>query len=139
MQLPHVIPVLPSLQGHTSRSILQTAELCLTSDSAVNDTRNSKGVHWCPHTQCITQARLELADSAKLDEMVLQGSEQGTRANAVMLDPADLGPPDVVLIGNGWSIPVHRCTHMRHAVATLAMFCVWCVYGSQCYMLCAAL
>ena len=41
--------------------------------------------------------------------MVLQGREEGSKTDAVMLDPADLGAPDLMLIGNGWSIPVHRC------------------------------
>lgn len=65
---------------------------------------------------------MELADSVKLDEMVLPGSED-PRADAVMLDPAELGPPDVVLIGNGWNIPVHRWDHMCHTSAMLASLC----------------
>ena len=75
---------------------------------------------WCSHTLCITHASLERADSVKLDEMVLQGTEEGSKADAVMLDPADLGPSDLTLIGNGWSIPVHRCNHICCPSAILA-------------------
>ena len=68
----------------------------------------------------LLQPMLEPADSVKLGEMVLQGAEEGSKAEAVMLDPADLGAPDLMLIGNGWSIPVHRCNHLCCTVAILA-------------------
>lgn len=60
------------------------------------------------------QARTLSVECVKLDEMVQQGSEKGPREDAVTLDPADLGAPDLMLMGNGWSIPVHRCSHMCH-------------------------
>lgn len=64
---------------------------------------------------------MEIADSVKLEEMVLQGAEKGSeKADPVILDPADLGPPDLTLIGNGWSIPVHRCNHICCTLAILA-------------------
>ncbi|KAL3143039.1 hypothetical protein ABBQ38_003315 [Trebouxia sp. C0009 RCD-2024] len=51
-------------------------------------------------------------DCVKLDEVALEGSGEGPRQDAVTLDPADLGAPDLLLMGNGWTIPVHRygCT-----------------------------
>ena len=71
------------------------------------------------HQLCTTQAWLESADRVKLDEMMLHGAEEGSKAEAVMLDPTDLGPPDLMLVGNGWSIPVHRCKHIPFYVCKL--------------------
>ncbi len=62
------------------------------------------------------------AESVKLDDMVLQGSEEMTN---VKLDLAELGPTDLVLVGNGWSIPVHRynkrCYNIRISSVTVSM------------------
>ena len=45
------------------------------------------------------------AESVAVDDM----AGQGPGAAPVALDLAELGPMDLVLLGNGWSIPVHRC------------------------------
>lgn len=42
-------------------------------------------------------------ESAAVDDMAVQGP-----GAAPALDLAELGPMDLVLLGNGWSIPVHR-------------------------------
>lgn len=36
-------------------------------------------------------------------------SASGGSAHAVRLNPEELGEPDCVLVGAGWTIPVHRC------------------------------
>ena len=47
------------------------------------------------------------AESAGPEEAALQGADRSSPA-PVKLDLAELGPPDLVMLGNGWSIPVHR-------------------------------
>lgn len=44
----------------------------------------------------------------KLDEVALQGTEGRERSPSPTLDPAELGPTDLLLVGGGWTIPVHR-------------------------------
>ena len=41
--------------------------------------------------------------------MQLPGSPAGGSQDRVKLDTSELGPPDMVLTGQGWSVPVHRC------------------------------
>ncbi|DBA99974.1 TPA: hypothetical protein ACH3X1_013846 [Trebouxia sp. C0004] len=43
------------------------------------------------------------SEPVRADDSILQGPEDN-----VKLELADLGPTDLVLMGNGWSIPVHR-------------------------------
>ena len=45
------------------------------------------------------------ADAVKVDDAVLQVPEENVD---VKLDKDSLGPEDLVLMGSGWSIPVHR-------------------------------
>ena len=45
------------------------------------------------------------ADAVKVDDMALQGPEENLN---VRLNKAELGPSDLMLMGSGWSIPVHR-------------------------------
>lgn len=59
------------------------------------------------------QARAMSVDCVKLDEVALQGSGKGSRQDAITLDPADLGAPDLILVGNSWTIPVHRYARIR--------------------------
>ena len=47
------------------------------------------------------------AEGAGPEEAALQGAERSSPA-PVRLDLAELGPPDLVMLGSGWSIPVHR-------------------------------
>ena len=75
---------------------------------------------YCSGLYTKAQARVVCAELVKLDEMVLQASEERSRADAVTLDPAELGAPDLVLLGNGWSIPVHRYAHMWHTANVVA-------------------
>ena len=42
-----------------------------------------------------------------MEEAAFQGPEPNSPA-PVKLEVADLGPPDLALVGNGFSIPVHR-------------------------------
>ena len=52
----------------------------------------------------------------KLDDMALQASEENNISSSsslglglgLGLQMAELGPTDLLLLGNGWSIPVHR-------------------------------
>lgn len=46
-------------------------------------------------------------ESAGPEEAALHGADCSSPA-PVKLDLAELGPPDLVMLGNGWSIPVHR-------------------------------
>ena len=66
--------------------------------------------HWVVH-----------ADSSKLNDVVLQGPEGSLRAGPAALDPSELGVPDVMLMGSGWSIPVHRCVPHWPLVKPTAM------------------
>ena len=45
------------------------------------------------------------AESVRGDDSILQGPEDNGN---VKLELAVLGPTDLLLMGNGWSIPVHR-------------------------------
>lgn len=49
-----------------------------------------------------------LGSSGELADLVTQASEDGLSRQSMSLDPAELGPTDLVLVGNGWTIPVHR-------------------------------
>ena len=49
-----------------------------------------------------------LGSSGKLDDMALPAQRSQHSVQSVSLDPAELGPTDLVLVGNGWTIPVHR-------------------------------
>lgn len=48
---------------------------------------------------------MHAADAVKVDDAVLQGQEENID---VKLDKDSLGPTDLVLMGSGWSLPVHR-------------------------------
>lgn len=48
---------------------------------------------------------MHAADVVKVDDTILQGQDEIVD---VKLDKDSLGPTDLVLMGNGWSLPVHR-------------------------------
>ncbi len=52
-----------------------------------------------------SQAQTFNAESVRGEDSIPQGLEDNSN---VKLDVADLGPTDLLLMGHGWSIPVHR-------------------------------
>ncbi len=61
-----------------------------------------------------------------------EGEDDRAPRRPAALDPAMLGPPDCLLVGAGWSFPVHRC---RTQVRSISGVCI-CTHSTQ--LCCAA-